>query len=363
VVAIVCITTSILAWTYGIYPLVVYFLSKKIGTPLNKKIAFFPSLSIIIPTYNEESVIEEKVKNTLEVDYPKDRLEIILIDSKSTDRTVEIAQKYSEITVIQEEKRWGKSHAINVALEHVSGDIVLLTDADCLISQDALKIAMSNFSDQSVGAVAAIPFSGSRKERSKRNVFISKCESSVDSIVSGVGRFLVFRKALVPRIDERCLADDFEISLKVRATGKRVVFDPNIKVYESEPTGFRFWYRQIVRRTVTGLTTLSHHSDMIFNPSYGLFGLLILPSRSFLPKLAPFLVIVLLMLLSISNFKLLLLLLAIALVVLGFWKPSRRYLAIEIAVLHSLFLFFSGRYSKAWKKEPHTIVEIESTKF
>jgi len=363
VVAIVCITTSILAWTYGIYPLVVCFLSKKIGTPLNKKIAFFPSLSIIIPTYNEESVIEQKIKNTLQVDYPKDRLEIILIDSKSTDETVEIAQKYSEITVIQEEKRWGKSHAINVALEHVSGDIVLLTDADCLISQDALKIAMSNFYDQSVGAVAAIPFSVSRKERSKMHVFISKCESSVDSIVSGVGRFLVFRRALVPRIDERCLADDFEISLTVRDSGKRVVFDPNVKVYESDSPSFKLWYQQIVRRTVTGLTTLSHHFNIVLNPSYGLFGLLFFPSRVFLPKLTPILIIVLLVSLGILDFQLLLFLTAIGMLVLGFWRPSRRYLAIQFAVLHALLLFFLGRYSPAWKKEPHGIDEVKSTQF
>ena len=86
-------------------------------------------ISIIIPTYNEENVIERKINNTLELEY-EGNIDIIIVDSNSSDNTVQIAQKFKTLKIIEEETRLGKTHALNRALKESTGEIVVITDAN-----------------------------------------------------------------------------------------------------------------------------------------------------------------------------------------------------------------------------------------
>jgi cellulose synthase/poly-beta-1,6-N-acetylglucosamine synthase-like glycosyltransferase len=121
--------------------------------------AYKPKVSIIIPTYNEAGIIGYKLDNSSRLTYPKDLMEIVIVDSNSTDDTVKIVQDFSEkeknlnIKLLVEGERKGKSHALNNALEYCKGEIVIISDADCFWPSDILEKAVPFLADPDVGAV------------------------------------------------------------------------------------------------------------------------------------------------------------------------------------------------------------------
>jgi cellulose synthase/poly-beta-1,6-N-acetylglucosamine synthase-like glycosyltransferase len=160
---------DILALTLGAFhfalPLAYYiYLKRSLNKPLNIKIDknYMPVISIIIPTYNEASLIEKKLGDLFEQDYPKNKMNIILVDSASKDGTIDKVKKWKEkhreinLNIIEEDKRKGKAYSLNTALKHVDNEIIVLTDADSFWAKDSLRESMKYFSDERIGAVTAI---------------------------------------------------------------------------------------------------------------------------------------------------------------------------------------------------------------
>ena len=138
----------------------------------------FPMVSILIPVYNEESVIEKRINNIFESRYPKSRLEIIVIDSGSNDKTRSIVESYFKDTVvlITEDVRRGKAHAINMGLQYCGGDIVILTDATTLYDEQTISNLVNSFEDKKIGAATAfydVPDSGESQVTTSERKFWS----------------------------------------------------------------------------------------------------------------------------------------------------------------------------------------------
>lgn len=363
------ICTLLLAWVYLFYD---FFLQglKRHFKPVRKGYCS-PTFSIIIPAYNEERMIKEKILNTLSLKYPPDKKEIIVIDDGSSDRTFQIAQSFSGIKALRI-PRGGKNKAINAGLQIASGEVVIQTDADCFSRrEDALTRVAENFADPCVGAVAAginfIPSESdfitkflSRGHAHGRRTWIA--EGQLDSVSSGLGVFLAFRRELVPTIHEKCLADDVDISLQVRARGLRIVYEPELEIVTPSPSGFKVWYRQYMRRTLSGLVTLTHHRSMLFNRKLGWYGMVILPTRSLLVHLTPFFCLGFLAS-AILLHPMLGGVLTVLFLCLGLFSfIVRKFLIVQIVQLHALAMFVSGRFGpQYWMKEPRksAIVAIE----
>lgn len=353
------ICAAILIWTYGLYPLVLRLLSP-FYKPI-KKGKFETTISIIVPTYNEEGVIDKKLRNTQWLEYSGGNKEIIVVDSNSTDETVERAMKFQGVKIIREKRRLGKSYALNKALKIASGQIILITDADCiLLKKDSLLKLSANFADKSVGAVAApVIFSEHRKSIIRKKSLGKGIESwnnqsLLDSISTGFGDFLAFRKKLIEEIDVRCLADDLYISMQVRSKGYRVVCEPEISVLEPTPNSTRVWYKQTVRRKLNSYTTLWHKKSMIFNPRYGWYGMMILPTSLLFHNLSPFLLIGCLGACFLINPLLMVTIIAVTPVVSIFSQIIRKMLFIQLVDLNAWLLYFLRKHRTAWSKEPRT---------
>ena len=359
-----CVITLI--WSYGAY--LPFFRSlKRFYKPIFKK-RYFPFISIVIATYNEEEAIAEKLRNTLSLDYPKDKVEIIIVDSDSQDKTVQVAKRiakdFQAIKIIEEESRQGKSHALNTSLKKVKGDIVLITDADCFaLRKDTLIRLTENFADSSVGAVAAFPeFKSEGKSLIPRSFVrmgsLATYANLLDSIPTGFGEFLAFRRELVEKLDERCLSDDVDISTQVRKKGFRVVFEPEIQLVENLPREFKYWYKQMVRRKLNTFTTILHRKSMFFNPKYGWYGMLILPTAMLFPNLSPFLIIGSLVSLFAIN-PIYCFISTLIVVLLSVFSPLvRKFLVLQIVLLHAWFLYLFRRQKAAWEKEPHVLAKF-----
>ena len=115
---------------------------------------FEPHISILVAAYNEGDFIEQKIKNTLELDYPKDKTEILFITDGSSDSTPEIVSRYSEIKLLHQVERQGKITAVARAMKYVSNPIVIFTDANTFLNKDAINCIVRHYKKPLVGGVA-----------------------------------------------------------------------------------------------------------------------------------------------------------------------------------------------------------------
>lgn len=367
---------TILCMLFFGYPFVLWVLSKAAGTTV-RKTEIFPSVSIVIPCYNERQFIEKKIRNTLYLDYPESKRELIMVDSGSTDGTTEVLERYSadgKIKLLKQHERLGKPAAINEALKVATGEIVVMTDADAMLDVGAVTKIVSCFSDSSVGAaVGNLKLTQGKTLVSKMNsaffyLFregVRELESKIDSVSYFSGELLAFRKDVLEQIDPTVVSDDLFILFEIRKRGYRCVSEKEAFVFEKdvETIGGQLSHK---RRTVVGsLQVFKKNWKMLFNPSFGWFGVLIFPAYVLRFLLCPILLfsIEALFLFSIpSLIKSISLLFGMAfafLLIVGFLMKRFRIvvfgvvygLLVQVAILMGIVDHMTGNYSVLWAKK------------
>jgi len=254
------------------------------GSPAEKSEAE-PAVSIILPTYNESRIVEAKLDDLLALDYPMEKVEVVVVDS-STDETREIIRDYfaeleaPELTLIEEDERRGLAPALNEAYEAAEREMVVKTDCDSKLPPDVLREAAANLADPEVDAVTGRNvevLGGSGVESGYRGVqsHIQQLESHLDSTLIFHGPFSAFENdALVP-IDPNSLADDTELALKIRRQGGHVIFDPAVQYKEASHSEFVKRRKQKDRRAMGLIRLLVQHRDAL--GGYGKYGRAVLP--------------------------------------------------------------------------------------
>lgn len=279
----------LLIWMYAGYPLTLMFLSRIMRSRINRR-SIVPKVSVIICTYNESAVIDSRIENLLVQDYPREKLEIIVVDS-STDKTREIIRKkwMDDVQLIEETERQGKAKAINLGLNRSSGEIIILSDGPTLFDPDTIKNIVMNFGDPIVGAVTGKydPLGGEKLFWSFKNKLRS-LEGTVDSTTFLSGELCAFRKDLVDKVDEDSIADDVNIAMKIREKGYRAIYDSSARFVEKVTSTSKDFITQKTRRAIGGIQETMRFKWMIFNPRFGLFGILIMPTRFLFTVLNPF---------------------------------------------------------------------------
>jgi len=273
---------------FGYGPLLSSLVRKKDFNRLRK----LPKVTVIVPAYNEEENIESKLRNLLSSEYPKSRMSVIVVDGKSKDNTVKLAKKFPVKVLVAP---FGKINGINLGLKHAKTDIVVITDADTLLNKKAIKEAVSILKDD-IGGV-----SGTIRVQKKRFFYINgkldyhdkdwktrHKEGLLDSACSLDGKMLAFRKSIVEKIPKESYVDDFELTLLIRKAGYRCVINDKCILYEHVEPGFWKELKQMRRRIWLTILTTFRHVDMVFNPKYGYYGMLILPVRRLLTLFLPF---------------------------------------------------------------------------
>lgn len=205
-----------------------------------KKKEIYPTISIIIPCYNEEKVIRGKLENLLSLDYPMDKLQIIVV-SESTDKTNEIVSKYKNIELYKYGGRLGKTVLLYNAVPQARGEILVFTDANVMLKKDCLKKISSNFYEERIGAVTGLlevdnpeasPISWGEKIYKKYETILRKSNSQLRRVLNSDGALFAIRRGLYrPISPER--GDDFELVIRVLIDGYHSVFEPEAIAYES----------------------------------------------------------------------------------------------------------------------------------
>lgn len=223
-----------LFYTYAGYPIFIYAVSLLFPKKI-KRADFEPNVTVLITAYNEEKDISAKIKNTLELDYPPEKLEILIASDGSTDRTDEIVKEFAseDVKLFRQEGRAGKTVTQNNAVEQASGEIILFSDATTMYERDVLRRMMPNFADQTVGCVAGklIYVDNSRSNVGKGakkywnyETFIKESESRACSLIGASGCLYAVRKsAYKPMYPEAC--SDFLIATKIYEQGLRSIYE------------------------------------------------------------------------------------------------------------------------------------------
>jgi len=257
--AAIAFTTSlaVVAYTYAVYPLLVAMLGVLRPWNWRRDESYVPALTLLVSAYNEEDVIQEKLENCLTLDYPQDRLQV-LVASESTDGTNAIVERYASqgIELWAFGQRRGKSATIRRVWPKVWGEIVVFSDANAMYRPDALRKLARNFADRQVGSVIGhlqyrehSASAGGRGEAVywSYDHWLRRHASRALGVIPGItGSVFAIRKPLYfPLADDR--GDDYELCTGIAIRGHAVVFEPEAVVEERASETTRQQFRRKMR--------------------------------------------------------------------------------------------------------------------
>jgi cellulose synthase/poly-beta-1,6-N-acetylglucosamine synthase-like glycosyltransferase len=252
----------------------------------------FPKVAIIVPCWNEESTIGGTVESLLALEYPKDKLRIILVNDGSTDNTQAVMDSYAsnpQITVIHKENG-GKHTAINRGIDAASDcEFIGCLDADSFVATDALREMMSAFEDPKVAASTPAMSVFEPKNLLERmqnaeyifGIALRHALSAVNGIYVTPGPFSLYRKSVIDTIGgfrHAHQAEDMEMALRMQRAGYEIENAPRARVYTKVPHHVGKLIKQRTRWTTGFLrNVMGDYRDLVGNPAYGVLGLLVLP--------------------------------------------------------------------------------------
>jgi cellulose synthase/poly-beta-1,6-N-acetylglucosamine synthase-like glycosyltransferase len=297
------ITAGLLAHTYVLYPISLPVLSlllpwkRKQGNPNKFKV------SMVIAAHNEEKVIEEKIRNTFDLEFPRKNMEILIGSDASSDRTNAIVSKFApDVKLFAFNQRGGKASVLNQLVPRASGDILVFCDANTMLLRNALQKLLAHFEDPSVGCVCGrliLHDAGNSALGIGESMYwnleseIKKLEGKLGIVIGANGGIYAIRKELFERIPvDKTVMDDFFVTTRVLKAGKEAIYEP--QAIGSEETSLETYgeFHRKVRISQANFNLLPKYLPLL-NPfrglvAYGFF------SHKFLRWIAPVLMLVLL---------------------------------------------------------------------
>ncbi|HEX6996413.1 MAG TPA: glycosyltransferase family 2 protein [Gammaproteobacteria bacterium] len=282
------VLSATVVYVYAGYPLLLVCLRAVLKRKPVRTGAVEPDVTLVISAYNEAAVIEGKIRNSLELDYPRDRLDVLVVSDASDDGTDEIVAGFAErgVRLIRMPERGGKTLGLNEAVKQARGEIVVFSDANALYRRDAIRMLVRNFADPAVGAaVGESTYSPATNdsEQSESSYWryetaIKRLESELGSVVGGDGAIYAIRKSCYRPMPADALSD-FVNPLQIVEQGYRCVYEPAAVSVEEAAGSFDKEFRRkvrIVNRAWRAMVRLKH----LLNPfRYGVFSLQLLSHK------------------------------------------------------------------------------------
>ena len=298
----------VIFYTYIGYGVVIYLLSKIKSQP--RRVSEIPEkdlpeVTLLVAAYNEEQCIEDKITNTFNLDYPKDKLSVFFVTDGSTDNTPDIVKKFHAVKLFHEFQRKGKIHAVNRVMKYVTTPVVVFSDANTLLNPRALRNIVWHYQDENVGGVAGEKriYKNSEDNASgsgegfywKYESFLKKKDAEVYSIVGAAGELFSIRTALYEEPAENIIIEDFYLSLRVCAKGYRFMYEPKAYALETASASVKEEWKRKVRICAGGFQAMVKLKHLLNPFRFGILSFQYISHRVLRWTLAPlFLPIVLL---------------------------------------------------------------------
>ncbi|MGY3052001.1 biofilm PGA synthesis N-glycosyltransferase PgaC [Pedobacter sp. UYEF25] len=260
----------IVGYTFVGYGFLLYILVKiksafKKEIPLQKDV-FFPTVTLLIAAYNEEDLILDKVADSLALNYPKEKLQVIFVTDGSTDNTADLLRNCQGITTLHTDGRNGKMAAIKRAMPFVEGEIIVFSDANTFLNQDAIKELVKNYQNPKVGAVAgekrilvdehADASAAGEGFYWKYESFLKKLDYQLYSNVGAAGELFSVRKILYPYVESDTIIDDHMIAMRIAESGYIIAYEPEAYAMETASANTKEELKRKIRIAAGGMQSI-----------------------------------------------------------------------------------------------------------
>ena len=338
-----------------------------------------PTCTLIVAAYNEEAYIEEKIKNTLALNYPKDKIQFLFITDGSTDKIPKIVGQYPEIKLMHSAARLGKIAAVQRAVAAVTTEAMVFTDANTFLNTDALINLCRHYADPKVGAVAgekrvhidatsdATAGEGFYwKYESKLKVW----DSELNSVVGAAGELFSVKTALYESVHPNAIIDDFMISMLIAKKGYRIVYEPEAYATETSSANIKEELKRKIRIAAGGLQSIIWLKSLLLPFQQSLLSFQYISHRVLRWTVVPFLMLAIFVfnILIVTQTHLFIYQLLLAAQILFYaaallgWLLEKRQVKIKAlfipyyfgvmnyAVIVGIFRYLFGEQSAAWEK-------------
>ncbi len=362
----ICLT--VVAYTYFGYAILLWIQFQFLRRPILKR-TILPTVSVIMAVHNEEANLPAKLDNLQQMDYPRERLQIVIASDGSSDRTVAILREYATtaFSVILDQPN-GKACALNEAVKHANGEILVFMDARQSVALNAISELVSCFADLEVGAVSgellleansSVPSSDALGIYWRIEKAVRKLESASGSVVGVTGAIYAIRRELYTEIPPGTILDDVFVPMHVARMGKRVIFQPSAVAHDRLfSTRGKEFSRKV--RTLTGNYQLLQLAPWLLSSANPLRFRFI--SHKLLRLIVPMLLIIILAICLLLHgvffgIAFWIQILFYVLAVIGYLKPSTKnsrpvaiantFAMLNVAAAIAFYNFVSGR-DKVW---------------
>lgn len=264
------ISLFIIIYTFVGYGFLLFFLVR-IKRIFKKNYLFsdsaeLPTVTILIAAYNEENIIEEKIKNTLELDYPKDKTQIIFITDGSSDSTPNKIAAHQDVVLLHKDLRTGKMAAIKRAMPSVTNEIIVFTDANTFLNKSAIKELVKHYQNEKVGAVAgekrimveelADASSAGEGFYWKYESLLKKWDYELYSNVGAAGELFSIRTKLYQPVESDTIIDDHMIAMRIAENGYLIAYEPEAYAMETASANTKEELKRKVRIAAGGIQSI-----------------------------------------------------------------------------------------------------------
>jgi cellulose synthase/poly-beta-1,6-N-acetylglucosamine synthase-like glycosyltransferase len=335
-----------------------------------------PTVTVLVAAYNEEDVIARKILNSLALDYPKEKLEILVVTDGCTDETDAVIRGFEEsgVRLLSRSQRQGKVNALNAAIPLASGEIVVCSDANAFFNPQNLKLLVRHFGDPRVALVAGekrIHDDGKAVSAGeglywRYESFLKRLDSSVSTALGATGEIFAIRRERFEPLPPDSVIEDFVLSMRYVLQGQRVVYEPAAVSWEDASPSFAEEFKRKVRIIAGGWQSVVWLRALL-SPRYGLIAFQYISHRVLRWMVVPFLLpLAFLANLMLANDPLYALLFAAQVTLYGAaavgyhlqqrgirWKPFYvpfYFVFLNVAALLGAYRYLTGRQPVTWEK-------------
>ncbi|MEQ1796431.1 MAG: glycosyltransferase family 2 protein [Lacibacter sp.] len=271
-------TTELLFWIslviifytfigYGILLFILVRIKRIVKPAKAYDISYEPMVTLVIPCYNEADILEAKIENSKQLEYPADKLKIVFITDGSTDHSATVLSKYPDIELLHENRRAGKTAAENRAMRFIKTPVVIFSDANTTLNKEAVRNIIRHFADKKTGCV-----SGEKRvlvdEKDtasaagegiywKYESTLKKWDSELYSAVGAAGELVAFKTDLYTDLPEDTILDDFMQSLLIATKGYKIVYEPEAFAAETASANVKEELKRKIRIAAGGWQSIS----------------------------------------------------------------------------------------------------------
>ncbi len=255
---------------------------------------FEPEVTLFVPAYNEKDFVDEKVKNSFSLEYPKEKVKLVWITDGSDDGTPEHLRKYDGVEVYHEQQRAGKIGAINRGMQFVKTPIAIFSDGNTMLGKESIRRIVNLFRDPKVGCVSGEKrifnkdsAAGTEGIYWKYESTLKKWDAELYSVVGAAGELFALRTELFRPVEPDTLLDDFIISLRIAEQGYTIQYDPDAYGIENPSANVKEELKRRIRNCAGGIQSIVRLKELLNPFRYGMLSFQYISHRVLRWTIAP----------------------------------------------------------------------------